>query len=256
MQRNNSKVPLSVFYIVKNAENKLAESLASVAWADEIVVVDSGSTDRTLDIAKQSGAKVLHHDWEGYGQQKRFAEDQCSYDWVLNLDGDEVLSDELANEIQNLNLTDGDIAFNMRWKDFWFTRFGHSFQRSKRRVRLYDRTKVRFRNHPSHDSVIVSKEKVKELNGVMLHFSYPSIREAVDKINSYTELTAGLKETRPSLFSIASVFPLTFLKAYFLRRYFLCGTDGLVISIIYAFQRFLRLAKAWESAHKSHKTPP
>ncbi len=251
MQLDNTKVPLSVFYIVKNAENKLSESLASVAWADEIVVVDSGSTDKTLEIAKQSGAKVFHHDWEGYGQQKRFAEDQCCNDWVLNLDGDEVLSDELAAEIQNLKLADGDIAFNMRWKDFWFTRFGHSFQRSKRRVRLYDRTKVRFRNHSSHDSVVVHEEKVKELDGMMLHFSYPTIGDAIEKVNSYTDMTADLVKGCPSNFAMITVFPVTFLKAYFLRRYFLCGMDGLVVSLIYAFQRFLRLAKSWEKHSKS-----
>ncbi len=134
----------------------------------------------------------------------------------------------------------------MRWMDYWFTRFVHPLHRRKRRVRLYNKSKVRFRNHPSHDSVVVSKDQVKELDGMMMHFSFPSIQKAVEKINGYTEMTSDLQEHKPSTLSLVIVFPVAFLKAYLLRRNFLSGFDGFVVSMLFAFQRFLRLAKAWE----------
>ncbi|OOZ37675.1 glycosyltransferase family 2 protein [Solemya velesiana gill symbiont] len=254
MHSDDKHVPLSVFYIVKNADYKLEESLKSVSWADEIVIVDSGSTDRSVQIAEQCGAKVIHHEWEGYGRQKRFAEDQCSNPWVLNLDGDEVLSKELQHEIKNLSLHNDDIAFNMRWRDFWFTRMGHSKQRAKRRVRLYDRTKVRFRDHPSHDSVVVDKALVKKLDGFVIHYPFASLSHATEKINSYTDMTSSIRAKPPTTLELLTVFPMTFFKAYIFRRYFLCGMDGLVLSVVYAYQRFLRLAKTWERFAKEKQT--
>src|SRR5690606_15828128 len=147
--------PISVFVIAQNEEARLARTLAAVAWADQLVVVDSGSTDSTLEIARAAGAEVHHHDWHGYGPQKSFAESLCRHDWLLNIDADEVVTPALAEEIRELlagNLQPG--AYRVRILTVYPGRDRPRWLANDyNEVRLYHRAVARYRPHPLFDRV-------------------------------------------------------------------------------------------------------
>ena len=241
-------LPLSVFIITKNEEDRLPRTIASVrGLSDDIVVVDSGSTDNTLNVAETMGARVFSNAWKGYGPQKRYAETICKHPWLLNLDADEELSPELAQEIRDL-FAQGeplDIRMVLPHEDK-----PRRFAANNRVKRLYDVRQAGFKDSPVHDTVVVRNgSAVPVLAHPVYHRSFRGLQHEIDKINRYSTMQAEDMQARGKRPLAARILlePLgAFLKAYFLRRYFAYGIEGFIQSFTYAFARTLRLAKARE----------
>lgn len=252
---------LSVYLITKNEEQRLEKTLAQAAKvADEILVVDSGSTDNTLKIAKSFGAKTLHHDWVSYCEQKNFAEQQCANDWVLMLDADEVLSEELVEEINRLKSGEPEFnaykikIVNMFPQDEKPRRFAHCFKP----VRLYNR---KFASMPkdlyNKDRVKVTEgQKVGKLKNLIHHFCILTLEQATNKYNIHSsELvkTLAAEKRKVSKLRIFTEFPRQFLHYYLGKRYCLLGTQGYIQALILANFRFLKIAKYYEYTELNKK---
>ncbi len=246
-------LPISVFVIAKNEEDRIGRTLNSVRdWVDEVIVVDSGSQDGTVALSESLGARVVFNEWRGYGPQKVLAESLCRNDWVLNLDADEEISPELGAEIRALfeKGPPTHAAYTLPILPLYpFQDKGHRWTAFHHPVRLYRRKFAGFKDSPVHDSVVVRGGRVGHLKGMVIHRSFRSLSHHVDKANEVSSLRAQdlfEKNRNPSAFSLLMIPFLAFLKSYFLRREFVNGVDGIVVSHMYAFQRFIRLAKARE----------
>ena len=217
---------LSLFMIVRDEEDRIGDALASVVdLADEIVVVDSGSTDRTCEIARSYGARVLYRDWDGYGFQKNWAERQCKGPWLFNLDADEIVPDALSAEIRALFEEDGpcELAYSLPVAEqFPGESVPHRFARTNRVVRLYLRGAGSFAKTTVHDSVIVeSSVSVGRLKSKLHHRSFRSLTSELDKINRYSDMQVAdmrLRGRTVPTCRLFTEFAWAFLKAYVLRR--------------------------------------
>ncbi|KAB2899604.1 MAG: glycosyltransferase family 2 protein [Xanthomonadales bacterium] len=251
------KTDLSVFIIARDEADRIGRTIASVkGLSADIVVVDSGSSDATVEVARALGARVVHKDWAGYGPQKRFGERQCAFDWVLNLDADEVVSPALREEIARLLVAGSRAdAYYLRIVDVCpgddVPRVGahhHDY------VRLYDRRRCGFSESAVHDTVhLAGPVATARLKGHVHHFSVRSFARQLEKYNGYSDqLVADLlaHERRIPRARLFVEFPASFVKAYVLRRYFLRGTVGYNLAMNYAFFRFMRLAKYFEAKGK------
>lgn len=246
-------LPLSVFIIAKNEGDRIANTIRSVkAIAAEVIMVDSGSTDNTMQAAEEEGATVYYHKWKGYGPQKRFAEEQCHHDWLLNLDADEIASDELVEEIRGL------FEGNLEDHSGYTMRVYNMLPGEKRLpahtqvntcLRLYNKNHARFSDSPVHDSVIVREGTTAALRSAIYHPSFRSLDHAIDKMNRYSTMQAedmlarDIGSFTPRLYV---EFMACFIKAYFFRGYIFRGTRGFSYAMVYAFSRFARLAKHHE----------
>lgn len=247
------RVPVSVFIIAKNEADRIPVVLRAVRdWVDEIIVVDSGSQDETVSVSEFLGAKVVFNAWRGYGPQKVFGEGLCRNDWLLNLDADEEISPELAAEIQTL-FGEGEPpckAYTLPILPLYpFQETGHHWTAFHHPVRLYRRDHAGFKDAAVHDSVVVREGRVGHLKGMVMHRSFRSLSHHVDKVNGYSSAQAKdmvSKGRNPGLAALLLTPVLAFFKQYLLRREFVNGIDGIVVSHMYAFQRFIRLAKTRE----------
>lgn len=246
--------PLSIFIIARDEADRIARTIEAVrSLSDDIVLVDSGSTDGTQEIAAALGARVIFNEWPGYGQQKRFAEEQCCHDWLLNLDADEVVPADLAAEIAALFASGPPPAdaYKMRIAEI-FPGEGapHRFAYALSPVRLYRKSKGRYSPSPVHDRVDLAPDaRVAKLKGTVHHYSVRSLGEQMDKLNSYSDAQADDLDARGatlSVFRLVAEFPANFLKAYIGRRHALRGVYGFMTAMNYAFYRYLRVAKHWE----------
>lgn len=249
-----ASLPLSIFLIARDEADRLPATLAAVRpLSHDILVVDSGSTDGTQDIARQAGARVITQAWSGYGEQKRFAEDRCQYDWVLNLDADEVVPPDLAAEIAALFQTgepplDG---YRLRIAEiFPGEQAPHRWAYVLSPVRLYRRSRGRYSNSPVHDRVDMAEDaRIGTLRGTLHHFSVRSLGEQIAKLNRYTDAQADdldRRGERLSVLRLALEFPANFFKAWIGRRHILRGVYGFMTAMNFAFYRYLRVAKHWE----------
>ncbi len=254
---SKTTLPLSVFIIAYNEADRLPYTLKSLEdlGAAEVVLVDSGSMDDTVKLARDSGARVEHHPWEGYGPQKLFAQSLCTQPWLLNLDADEALSPALAEEIRTLfSNEEGPQMDGYRLAIRLVRRGEHHLRRwapSNNPVRLYRSDKGAFKPSTVHDSVVMERgSQVGSCKAPILHRSFRSWEHAVEKVNRYSTMQAEdmlARGRRPAGWRVV-VEPLAaFGKAYLMRRYFLLGIDGVSESVLYAFARTLRLAKAREA---------
>lgn len=246
--------PLSIFIIAQNESDRIGRTIAAVrGLTDDLVLVDSGSTDGTQAIAADLGARVLHNDWPGYGQQKRFAEEQCRHDWLLNIDADEVLPADLVAEIAAL-FASGEPAcdaYRIRIAEIFPGEAApHRFAYALAPVRLYRRDKGRYSASPVHDRVdLAGGARVGKLKGTIHHYSVRSLGEQMDKLNAYSDAQADDLDKRGvalSAFRLMAEFPANFVKAYIGRRHALRGVYGFMTAMNYAFYRYLRVAKHWE----------
>jgi glycosyltransferase involved in cell wall biosynthesis len=246
-------LPISVFIITKNEADRLQSCIDSVkAIAAEIIVIDSGSTDNTKEIALNNGAKFIVNEWPGYGLQKRFGEDSCENNWVLNLDADERLSAELQKEIigEFNNEKPAVAGFKMAIVDV----YPHQDKPLKNaprynKVRLYNKAMIRYSPHPVHDTVQVEGQEIKNLAGIVIHKSIRSLSHLTDKTNRYTDEQVKalvVKNTCCLSVKVITTFPLSFLKAYFLRGHWRGGMYGFMLAMNYAYGRYLRVAKGFE----------
>ncbi|MES0809791.1 glycosyltransferase family 2 protein [Roseibium sp. SCPC15] len=249
-------LPLSVFIIAKDEADRISRPIESVSgWVDEIIVIDSGSSDDTVAVAEKLGAKVVRNDWPGYGPQKRFGEDQCRNDWLLNLDADEEVTPELAAEIQ-AKFADGSYMQADGWRIMIRDMYAHedapaAWAYGYHQIRLYDRNKGRFSDSIVHDTVRPQDDaKLANLSGIMAHRSIRSLNFQVGKYNRYSGMQVEEMRARgrklPRI-RLLMEFPVSFFKAYFVRKYRKYGWWGFILSMNYAHARFLRVAKAYEA---------
>ncbi len=260
---------LSVAIITLNEERNLERTLASVCWADEIVVVDSGSTDRTVDIARSFGAVVIERHWPGFAAQKNFAIAQCTGTWVLSLDADEELSPDLQSEIRALLPANPPVdAFYLKRRNLFLGRWikhGGFYPDSK--LRLFRRAAASFSSgaafeeRPVHETVVFSGAS-QTLEADLIHHAYPTLADYIEHMNRYSDLGADLLlakgRTSRSLVSfwahVLYVPQLTFFWNYVLRLGFLDGREGLLLHLYHAVYTSWKYAKTWERARPKPST--
>lgn len=234
--------------ITLNEERNIGRAIESLRCCDEILIVDSGSIDRTVELATKLGARVIEAGWLGYAKQKNWAAEQASYDWILSLDADEALSEALEAEIWNLKKNGAQYdAYTMprlaKYLGRWILHCGWY---PDRKVRLYHRGKAEWVGDFVHESVQV-RGRLGALESNLLHFTCDSLAEHVKTVERYTTLAAqelaGRRVPIGFLHLLADP-PWTFFRTYFLQLGFLDGFEGLIIAYMAAFYTFLKYAKA------------
>jgi len=243
-------LPLSLCVITRDAARQIADCLASVPFAGEIVVVDSGSEDDTVEVARRCGARVVAQPWLGYGAQKNFAVRQARHDWVLCLDADERLTPELGAAIAAAfgarDAPAGPAAYAMARRNRFLGRWlAHGEGYPDWNVRLFDRRRARWSDDPVHEHV-VTDAGVARLAGDLLHASAESLEGYMAKQNRYTTLQAEALHARGAHAGAAQMVlsPLVrFVRFYILKLGFLDGIAGLVHISIGCFNSFVKYAK-------------
>jgi glycosyltransferase involved in cell wall biosynthesis len=239
-------LPLSLCVITRDAAAQLAECLASASFAGEIVVVDSGSCDDTVEIARRCGARVIARAWEGFGAQKNFAVGQAANDWVLCLDADERVTPELAAAIAAAMAAPQAAAYSMARRNRFLGRWlRHGEGYPDWNTRLFDRRRARWSDDPVHEHV-VAEGTVARLAGDLLHQSAESLDAYIEKQNRYTTLQAEAMYARGERAGLARlvVSPLfRFVRFYLVKLGFLDGTAGFAHIAIGSFASFLKYAK-------------
>ena len=242
---------VSVTIIAWNEEERLRGCLESVGWADEIVVVDAESTDKTVSLAREFTDKVWVRPWPGFAAQKNFALDQAGETWILSMDADERVTPEPGERIKAIVKDDGpaDGYLIPRRNLFWGAWVRHGGLYPDYQLRLFRRGAGRFVEDAVHESVTVAG-RVESLAEPLLHQSYRDLEDFVRRSNRYSTLAASDWLRRGRRVGVAGLImkPLgRFLSMYIVQRGFLDGWRGLVLAILYAEYVFLRMAKIWES---------
>jgi glycosyltransferase involved in cell wall biosynthesis len=241
---------LSVTVITRNEAANIADALASVAWADEIVVVDSHSTDDTVAIARTATDRVIVRDWPGYIAQKNHAASLASNDWILSLDADERVTPALAEEIRRVLAATPDAAAYRIPRVTWHlgrwvrtTDWYPDYQ-----TRLYDRRAARWTGKYVHEAVTVDGS-TGQLHGELQHYAYRDIAGHLETIDRYTTLAARQMHEagrRATAFDVTAHPPLAFLRNYIARGGIRDGLPGFIISALNSYYVFLKFAKLWE----------
>lgn len=248
--------PISAYIRTLNEARMIGETVsAALLVADEVVVVDSGSTDGTQDIARQAGARVIDQPWLGNGKQKRAAEAACEHDWLLDLDADEIITEKLAAEIA-AEFSKGQTAAAIYRIDLalappvgkpWLS-FG-----LQKRHKLYDRRIIRQPDHEVWDQFDIPKDvSVGRLSEPILHYAFDGVESFASKLNRHSSVRAeklALKSTPYLALRITFGAPFYFAKKYFLQQYFRGGVYGFALAKLSAHGRWLKDVKMWERAH-------
>jgi glycosyltransferase involved in cell wall biosynthesis len=248
-------VKITATIITLNEEANIQRALESLGWADEIIVVDSGSTDRTVEIARRFTSKVIVNDWPGYSAQKNFAAGQAGNDWIFSLDADEQLSSQLISEVTHLEDPGGNVAgYEMPRLCFYMGRWiKHSGWYPDYKLRLYNRTTGCWKGDFVHESVSV-EGRVERLSGQLLHYTVRSASDHHQRMDRYTSLAAEEMHKKGKRASKAAlvISPVTsFFRSYALRLGFLDGIPGLAIAYFAAHYSFLKYIKLWEIQRKT-----
>jgi (heptosyl)LPS beta-1,4-glucosyltransferase len=239
---------ISATIITFNEEANIQEACDAVSWADEIIVVDSRSTDQTAKLASQSGARVISRDWPGFAEQKQFASDAASYDWIFSLDADERVSDLLRASIEALRTKPSDqvadgylISRRSFYQGRWISGGGWY---PDRQLRLFKRSRGRWEGKHIHESVKIKDGRIEKLSGDLLHYS---VRNAAHHHRMIGERYAPLAARqmfeagrRTSMLKLATAAPLAFLRSYILKAGFRDGLAGLSIASFAAHHAFLK----------------
>ncbi|HUP05133.1 MAG TPA: glycosyltransferase family 2 protein [Bryobacteraceae bacterium] len=234
--------------ITLDEERNIARAIESLRCADEILIVDSGSVDRTVELAGNLGARVIEANWRGYSGQKNWAAEQASHDWVLSLDADEALSEALEAEIWSLKKTGPrEDAYTMprmaRYMGRWIL---HGGWYPDRKIRLYRRDRASFVGDFVHESVRV-RGSVGSLQNNLLHYTCDSLSEHLKTLDRYTTLAAqelAARKVKVPFHRLIADPVWTFIRSYALQRGFLDGPEGLTIAYMAAFYTFLKYSKA------------
>jgi glycosyltransferase involved in cell wall biosynthesis len=244
-------VKLTVTVITRNEAANLAGALESVKWADEIVVVDSRSTDETVEIARRYATRVEVHDWKGYSAQRNYAAEIAAHDWILAIDADERVPAALADEIQQI-LRDEPAArgYRMPRVSFYLGRWikGTDWYPDYQ-LRLYDRRVGQFNGKRVHESVELSDGKPGTLKNDLQHYPYRDISDHVTSIDHYTTLAAeewNMIGRRTGFLDVVFHPPAAFVRNYILRGGFRDGMPGFLISVLNSYYVFLKILKLWE----------
>lgn len=239
---------LSVILITKNEILNIRDCLESVAWADEIIVVDSGSRDGTPEVCRELGAKVYEHDWPGFGVQKNRALAYASHEWVLSIDADERVTPELRAEIENILQTAQADGYDIpRLSSFCGRFMHHSGWRPDYVLRLFKRDQARFSDALVHESVQLQGRRGR-LKSHLLHYSYRDFEDVIAKLNSYSSAAANMQQQRGKRGGLGTALLhgfWAFFRTYVLRRGFLDGREGVMLAIMNAENSYYRYIKLW-----------
>jgi glycosyltransferase involved in cell wall biosynthesis len=252
---------ISVVIITYNEEKKIEVALKSVAdIASEIIVVDRHSSDATVKIAREYTEKVFLREWTNFSDQKNYGNEKASFPWILSLDADERVSDELRAEIQQLKSEEPECtAFSMPRQAFYLGRWiRHSGWYPDRKIRLFQKEKARWEGEFVHEALVVDGQVCK-LKGHLHHFTYDNIRDHIEQSNTFSELGAQkmyAQKKRCRWYHLAIKPSLHFLKAYIWRGGFLDGFAGFVISVLHGYSVFIRYAKLKEIWKKGEQITP
>jgi glycosyltransferase involved in cell wall biosynthesis len=257
-QRKTMTLPFSIFVITRNEEARIGRTLGALrGLTDDIVVVDSGSSDQTVAIAEAHGARVMYRAWEGYGQQKRFAESQCRHDWLLNVDADEVVTAELASELRALLAgAPPPGAYNIHILTVYpGDARPRPYPRDVNAVRFYHRSIGSYRDHPSYDRVeLAAGVRPGQLQAPLWHYPLVDWHGLIDKANRFSSFQASVPSRHSDAalkFRLYSEFPINFFKTYIVRRHFTGGWKGFYFALAQAFMRTSRIAKMLEARQAS-----
>jgi len=249
---------LSVVIITYNEEENIGRCLESVKWADEIIIVDNFSTDRTLDIARRYTGQVFQRKWDGYGSQKNHGITKATNNWILAIDADEKVTSELSGEIQALfrscepPLAGYELPYKVFFGDRWVR---HGGWYPEYHLRLFRKDKGRFKERLVHEGVEVSGQ-VGRLHNFVEHYTYRSISDFVQRMDRYSTLSAeAYYEEGRRVGWVESAFRawFTFVQMYILKRGFLDGAVGFQLAILYSYYTFVKYAKLRELYYAGKK---
>ncbi len=251
---------LSAAVITKDEESNIERCLKALVFVDEIVVVDSGSTDRTLEICERYGCRIVRADWKGYGRNKQLAVDSVSNDWVLSVDADEEVTPELAREIEAVLSRDSvECGYKIRWLSCYLGEWiKHSGWNRRYKLKLFDRTKGGFSEAPLHETVKL-KGKTGTLRSVLKHYTYPDLDTVVRKAHAYAEMAAEAMHREGRRCSISRAYlhaVWTYVKTYCFNLGFLDGAVGRVLATNTAYAVFLKYLKLWEKSRGAGDNRP
>ncbi len=249
LKLNSMKLPLSVVVITKNEIHNIERCLASIPWADEYLVIDSGSTDATVEKSKALGAKVLVESWRGFGAQKALASRLAKNDWILSLDADEALSPELSQEIKTQFASlDPKTGYEMPRQSFHMGRWiRHGGWYPDAQLRLFHRDHSMWNESAIHEKVICARTA--RFENRLLHYVFRNLHHQIETNNRYSSLQAEeLSQSGQKFSFIKLIFkpPTKFIESYFVKLGFLDGIPGFVIAVGAAYSVFLRWGKLWE----------
>ena len=250
---------LSVAVITKNEENNIGRCLESVKWADETVVVDSGSTDSTLKICKKHKCKIHQSAWLGFSQTKQLAVNLCSYGWVLVIDADEEVTPELKTKITDAIQSSEFSSYRIRRRSFYLGKLiQHCGWNKDYPLRLFEKSKGKFNHKIIHESIEMHDGRTGTIDEVLFHYTYPDLSSHLSKINAYSTLGATElfeKGKRSSIGEAMVRGAFKFLKMYILQRGFLDGRTGFILCIHSAFGVYLKYLKLWEMCQRKKGGP-
>ena len=243
-----NSIKISAVIITLNEERNIRECVDSLRdVVDEIIVVDSFSTDQTEEICKDKGVRFLQHEWEGYGKQKNWGNEQAAYDYILSMDADERLSDRLKDAILEVKKNWQSDVYSFNRLTYFQDRKIKYISYPDRQLRLFDRRKTRWNENRVHERLMINKTvAVKHIKQDIIHYSYRNIHDQIDRLNNYSTLSAYDSldlNKKPSVFKLISSPLFSFIKSYIFKLGFLYGTSGLIVCINMSHYRFLKYAK-------------
>lgn len=247
---------LTVTVLTMNEEDNIERCLKSIQWADEILVVDSGSTDKTMEICRKYGCSIIETTWLGFGPTRQLSIKHASYDWILVIDADEEVTEALAQRIkQILASPDEKKGYRFKRNAFYLDKlikfcWGRDFT-----LRLFNRKNGNYNDNSVHESVNLDAEIVK-FKEQILHYTYPTIESHLNKINLYSSLGALQsyeKGKRSSIIKAVLRGFYFFIEMYFFRLGFLDGKEGFILSIISSYGSSIKYFKIWEIQKKNRK---
>lgn len=240
---------ISALVIVKNEQGNVERCLESLQWADEIVIVDSFSDDSTVDLCRKYTEKVYQRQFDDYSTQKNFGQSKCSSEWILSIDADERVTDQLADEIRRAVQNRQISAYRIPIRDWMFGKWiEHGGWDRQRHIRLYKQDRAVWCNRV-HESIDVADGMVGYLTAPITHYSHTSISKFVEKMNRYTTLEAqtlydqGIRIGWPR---ILRTLPWHFFQRYVLWQGFRDGAHGFILAVLIAMYHFLTRVKLWE----------
>lgn len=249
-------IPVSVYIITRNEEDNIARVLDNLKDFEEVIVVDSGSTDRTLEIARSyPNARVSFNEWPGFGEQKAHALSLCSRPWVLNLDADETLTPEFIAELKRFIQQNQKVALRSRRILYRWGRRPRSFGKDEKLIRLFQAAHGQYDARQVHESILIDGP-VEDSEAAILHHENLSYSQRIEKTVFYAKLKARDKYERGdrvSFLVVLLIFPLAFIRCYLFKGHFLDGLQGVLTSVNVAFYNYMKYANLWDMRQRDQR---
>lgn len=245
------KPKISATVVCYNEEDNIERCLRSLSWADEIIIVDSFSTDRTVELSKKYTKRIYQREWPGFIQQKSYAVSLALYEWVFSLDSDEVVTEKLRNEILTRLSADRDQinGYYVKRHSFYLGRWiNHGGWYPDYKLRLFKKNEVVCGGENPHDKYFVNGKTAK-LSGEIEHYTYKSISDQLSTIDKFSAISADGLFRKGSRFALIKMFfkpPIKFFETYVYKLGFLDGLAGFIIAVLSSYYIFVKFAKLWE----------